>query len=100
MKGNIDQIVFYRDGHNPIYGGVFSFNDISLARLQISDMIQWRNEAQVVPDPLILGSIKMWGEVVEHEQGYRAQYAKIASLETAYGMSNEHFEELKGRYGV
>lgn len=30
--------------------------------------------------PIVFGSIKMWGGVVEHAIGYRAQYAKITAL--------------------
>lgn len=31
---------------------------------------------------LVYGSISMWGEIVEHERGYRAEFAKIISLDT------------------
>lgn len=31
----------------------------------------------------IVGRVQMWGEVVEHELGYRAQFAKILSLDIA-----------------
>ena len=33
-------------------------------------------------DTVVVGTIKMWGEVVEHERGYRAQYARIRSLDS------------------
>lgn len=33
----------------------------------------------------IIGSVLLWGEVVEHEKGYRAQYAKIASIDDVIG---------------
>jgi hypothetical protein len=31
--------------------------------------------------PLLFGKIKIWGEVVEHEAGYRSEFAKIMSLD-------------------
>jgi hypothetical protein len=31
--------------------------------------------------PLLFGKVKIWGEVVEHETGYRSQFGKIASLD-------------------
>jgi hypothetical protein len=31
--------------------------------------------------PLLFGRAKIWGEVVEHEWGYRSQFARIASLD-------------------
>jgi hypothetical protein len=30
---------------------------------------------------LLFGKVKIWGEVVEHELGYRSQFAKIISLD-------------------
>lgn len=42
---------------------------------------------------LIAGTVAMWGEIVEHERGYRAEYAKIISLET-------DDKELQMKYGV
>ncbi len=31
--------------------------------------------------PLLFGKVKIWGEVVEHEAGYRSEFGKIASLD-------------------
>jgi len=31
--------------------------------------------------PLLFGSVKIWGEIVEHEEGYRSQFARIISLD-------------------
>jgi hypothetical protein len=30
---------------------------------------------------LLFGKIKIWGEIVEHENGYRSQFAKVVSLD-------------------
>ena len=30
--------------------------------------------------PLLFGKVKIWGEVVEHQVGYRSQFGKIMSL--------------------
>lgn len=35
------------------------------------------------PQEFVVGSVLLWGEVVEHERGYRAEFAKIASLDAA-----------------
>jgi hypothetical protein len=32
-------------------------------------------------DTVIFGSVALWGEVIEHKIGYRAQYARIISLD-------------------
>lgn len=29
----------------------------------------------------VLGTVEMWGDIVEHEKGYRSEWAKIKSLE-------------------
>jgi hypothetical protein len=47
--------------------------------------------------PLLFGSIKIWGEVVEHETGYRSQFGKIASLD--YG-DPELLEKFRRIYAV
>jgi hypothetical protein len=31
--------------------------------------------------PLLFGKVKIWGEIVEHEEGYRSEFGKIASLD-------------------
>jgi hypothetical protein len=31
--------------------------------------------------PLLFGKVKIWGEVVEHEAGYRSQFGKVVSLD-------------------
>jgi len=30
---------------------------------------------------LLFGKVKIWGEIVEHEAGYRSQFGKIVSLD-------------------
>jgi hypothetical protein len=45
-------------------------------------------------DPrLVTGTVAMWGDVVEHEKGYRAEFAKV----TALAVSNP---QLLEKYGV
>src|SRR5436190_760384 len=63
--------------HNPATGdvqvhGIYSFRDPGRARLAYPAL----DGADV-----IFGSIKIWGEIVEHELGYRAEFAKIISLD-------------------
>ena len=30
--------------------------------------------------PCVIGSVAMWGEVIEHENGWRSEYAAVRSL--------------------
>lgn len=48
----------------------------------------------------IYGKVLMWGDVIEHELGYRAEYAKIVSLEGLTVKGREHLEALRERYKV
>ena len=42
--------------------------------------------AGLYPDHcLIVGQVDLWGEIVEHDTGYRAQYAAIVSLDAISG---------------
>lgn len=47
----------------------------------------WRTERQATMythecgSPVVIGTVKLWGDVVHHEFGYRAQFAKIRSLD-------------------
>ena len=46
---------------------------------------------------VIFGTIKMWGEIVEHELGYRAEFAKIISLDQGNPKS---LTKLRTIYGL
>ena len=47
--------------------------------------------------PFLFGSVKIWGEIVEHEDGYRSEFARIASLD--YG-DPEFLEKFRAIYRV
>jgi hypothetical protein len=46
----------------------------------------------------VAGTIKMWGDVVEHERGYRAEFAKLNSIDAIYGPGD--IEALRATYGI
>lgn len=48
----------------------------------------------------IMGTIKIWGRVVEHRLGYRASHAKIVSLAPGPPISEKLLHELRKIYGV
>jgi hypothetical protein len=48
-----------------------------------------------------LGSVSLWGEVVEHENGYRSEYASITSLDIAGdAAAAKKLDSLRARYNV
>src|SRR3989442_6542037 len=50
-----------------------------------------------VEEPLLFGKVKIWGEIVEHQEGYRSEFGKIASLD--YG-DPELLEKFRKIYRV
>lgn len=55
---------------------------------------------------MVTGTVYLWGDVVEHERGYRAEFARIRSLdwlypdETMMGREQETLQHLRKMYGV
>lgn len=62
-------------------------------------------DAQMRP-AMVTGTIFMWGDVVEHERGYRAEYARVRSLDWLYpdasmmGREQQTLDRLRDAYGV
>ncbi|HXJ66864.1 MAG TPA: hypothetical protein VNN79_24165 [Actinomycetota bacterium] len=50
--------------------GVYAFREPADAYCELS----------ITETPLVLGTVKLWGRYVEHERGYRAEFARITSL--------------------
>ena len=67
-------------------------------------------------DPLVIGEVALWGKVIEHERGYRAEYAAIRRLISIKDRSlgrhkthekgwrfwrrNKRLANLRDKYGV
>jgi hypothetical protein len=68
--------------------GIYSFRDV------IRSAAEYSYSAHGV---LLFGKVKIWGEVVEHEAGYRSQFGKIVSLD--YG-DPELLEKFRKIYRV
>jgi len=54
--------------------GIYSFRNVIRSNQQC-------DYTSIMGGPLLFGKIKIWGEVVEHEAGYRSEFAKIMSLD-------------------
>ena len=49
--------------------------------------------------PVVYGSVELWGEIVEHEDGWRAEFAAIRSLDEIYPCAfSEALMILRKRY--
>lgn len=52
---------------------------------------------------IVVGRIKLWGEVIEHEHGYRAEYGKIISIEREIvrgWFTQRKIKKIRMKYGV
>lgn len=114
IEGKVDEEIdssLFRFG-NPIMGGVYCF---SAELHQAYEIAQCRGinfpakltldiRAMFNPDyttsvrGFAWGTIKLWGEVVEHERGYRAQFAKLTSLDGGHGAFS--LSDLRRKYNV
>lgn len=107
----IDWIGLSSDRH----AGIHAFKDDVAGFLNVRDYVSaWRHRFFPVsrnllgPDPaaerhpykhcpFVTGKIAMWGKVIEHEHGYRAQYAAIHSLDNG---PVEFLKSLVEKYNV
>jgi hypothetical protein len=44
------------------------------------DKEQEEREASLHWEPIVIGSVAMWGEVIEHQYGWRSEYAAVRSI--------------------
>lgn len=51
---------------------------------------------------MVIGRVALWGEVIEHEDGYRAEYAKPLTIEYHLGKprSKSEMNQLRSTYGL
>lgn len=73
VEGDVDREVVPN-----VLGGVYAYRSPDtpdFTRIQ-------QLAAMLYSSPLILGTVRMWGEVVIHTHGYRAQFARIHSIDS------------------
>lgn len=104
VTGDINECV-YLDFWRPegsIFGGVYAFSKEEFMQNELHD-VRIHIRSGWGPKVCVAGTVKMWGEVIEHQFGYRAQFAKLHSLSVAFGGSGDRpeiLEALQERYGV
>ena len=94
MQGDINAVV--DSCIMPIYGGVYGFASTTLAAVEVDCFIEetkrYSKQTFVHHCPIhetslfVLGSIALWGEVVEHERGWRGEFAKVNSIDQLYNL--------------
>lgn len=49
---------------------------------------------------IVLGEVELWGKIVEHEIGYRAQYARVKKLVQMVRTDDILFQAVSERYNI
>jgi hypothetical protein len=68
------------------------------------DKEQAEREAAAHWSPIVIGSVAMWGEVIEHQYGWRSEYAAVRSIikiRSDFGFWSRQclLHELREKYG-
>src|SRR5271166_4927985 len=57
------------------------------------------------PEEIVFGTVALWGDLIEHERGYRAEFAAVNSIDSLYSRSTWRslksasvLRELRARY--
>lgn len=89
IEGDVNKVV---QQYAFIWGGIYAYHDVKdpnyIKYFQyLKDAIE--NRYIIFDDShalgLALGTVKLWGEVIEHELGWRAQFAKLHSIDQWWG---------------
>src|SRR5438046_3517255 len=67
--------------------GIYSFRYV----IRSNEEYGYRNDGT-----LVFGKIRIWGEIVEHEAGYRSEFGKIVSLDYGEPALLEKFRTIYG----
>ena len=78
--------------------GYHAFRDKEQAERQVSTFAAYKGW------PCVIGSVAMWGEVIEHQHGWRSEYAAVQSIikikgDFGFWSRQRLLHELRERYG-
>ncbi len=65
----------YDDWHQ--YYGIHAFKTMDILKRKFDCL----HDSQSQTFFNVLGRVKLWGEIIEHEEGYRAEYAQVMSID-------------------
>jgi len=89
--------------------GVYVMKDRGLAASQADkslwfssdDLWVWNNWRRRLPSPhTAYGCVQIWGEVIEHAAGYRAEFARVMSIDGVYPKNDDLLGALRAKYSV
>lgn len=96
IEGDIKEVVSNCTyGMWSIYGGVYTHHTMELTVEDIGEIdtrfrglisVEINGAASVCRlHGIAFGSVKLWGDVIEHKRGYRASHAKLVSIDKVVG---------------
>lgn len=119
MVGDTNDILAHDPiGGDHLYAGVYAFNDTYYLAREAAEAEkelrktgdEWKSMAALrrwhpysETRRFAVGTVKMWGDVVEHKRGYRAQFARVQSIDDVCGEARGDGRDLaylRRRYGV
>jgi len=65
---------------SPLPCGIYAAKSLDLAASYLPPALRKIYGVQLTRTRCVIGKVALWGVVIEHEKGYRAQYAKPLSL--------------------
>jgi hypothetical protein len=98
VEGKLDEVVENMYFSRSIYGGVYSYSDANYLTIELNNLRRSLTWLLYTWHGIAIGTIKCWGEVIEHEKGYRAQYAKLTSITDVIGPAD--ITLLRRKYNV
>jgi hypothetical protein len=119
LTGNLDELVDSNIfGTWYVWGGVYAFSDTRELPAEIKAHVNHLKETERMRDRwgmmtfsshwsathqaigFVSGTVKMWGDVIEHAKGFRSQFAKVNSIDEIHHGSADWLLQLRARYGV
>lgn len=76
--------------------GIYAFKDAGRAIA----LGEWVNSRFCYQIPVAIGTVHLWGDMVEHESGWRASRAAVRSVDWVFGGSPDLLARLRETYGV
>ena len=105
IEGKLDESVSGMSLFKTLFGGVYSYNAYAHLAHDLEEITpnsfpctSWVGSYIMEVIGIAIGTIKCWGEVIEHEKGWRAQYAKLQSIDYVVGAVDINI--LRERYKV
>lgn len=63
-----------------IVAGVHAWKTLRQAKWYARDVAIWPRSGRRPPFDVVIGKVLLWGDIIEHKKGYRAQYGRVEQI--------------------